>query len=46
MRDAYLRATGNLPEQATFTSGDSERFDGKRIKAIGEDCPVYVILAW
>ncbi|OXH40507.1 hypothetical protein J008_01158 [Cryptococcus neoformans] len=40
VRDAYLRATGNLPEQATFTSGDSEHFDGKRIKAIGEDCPV------
>ncbi|OWZ58583.1 hypothetical protein C356_01179 [Cryptococcus neoformans c45] len=40
VRDAYLRATGNLPEQATSTSGDSERFDGKRIKAIGEDCPV------
>lgn len=40
VRDAYLRATGNLPEQVTSTSGDNEHFDGKRIKAIGEDCPV------
>lgn len=43
MRNAYLRATGILPEQATSTSGDNEQFNGKRIEAIGEDCPMYVM---
>lgn len=40
VRNAYLCATGILPEQATSTSGDNEQFNGKRIEAIGEDCPI------
>ncbi|KIR74175.1 hypothetical protein I310_01773 [Cryptococcus deuterogattii CA1014] len=40
VRNAYLRTTGILPEQATSVSGDNEQFNGKRIEAIGEDCPI------
>ncbi|KAE8537988.1 hypothetical protein D1P53_006055 [Cryptococcus gattii VGV] len=40
VRNAYLHATGILPEQATSTSDDNEQFSGKRIEAIGEDCPI------
>ncbi|KIR58743.1 hypothetical protein I314_05583 [Cryptococcus bacillisporus CA1873] len=40
VRNAYLRAAGILPEQATSTSGDNGQFNGKRIDAIGEDCPI------
>ncbi len=46
IRNAYLRATGVLPDESETEVGDAVKEDSgpgtKRISAIGEDCPVWV----